>query len=214
MYIPRARLWRRALLLCVALLLAGLVVAGVADAADLGGEWHLDDLVNGQTTPDSSGNGNDLTLTSGSAAVTTGRFGNAFNFGNHGQLSPGPAPSLEPQQLTVMAWVRGNASPGASYLVSKGSDVPPTLSNVCLASYALFSDVNGKLSFYVWAGGVAQFAPSPTETQDLWDGNWHAVAGTYDGSTVRFYVDGSEVGNGTPSNTPIGYGLGDNTFRI
>ena len=35
-------------------------------------------------------------------------------------------------------------------------------------------------------------------TQDR-DGNWHAVAGTFDGQTVRLYVDGTEVGHGSPA---------------
>jgi hypothetical protein len=41
------------------------------------------------------------------------------------------------------------------------------------------------------------------------------VAGTYDGATVRFYVDGAQVGSGTPASGPIGYGLaGSNRFVI
>jgi Concanavalin A-like lectin/glucanases superfamily len=37
----------------------------------------------------------------------------------------------------------------------------------------------------------------------VWDGKWHHAAGTYDGSTVRLFIDGVEVGRGTPANTPI-----------
>ena len=33
----------------------------------------------------------------------------------------------------------------------------------------------------------------------VWDGKWHHVAGTFDGSTVRLYVDGVQVGTGTPA---------------
>lgn len=38
-------------------------------------------------------------------------------------------------------------------------------------------------------------------TTALNDGNWHHVAATYDGTTVRVYVDGVEEANGTPSVT-------------
>jgi hypothetical protein len=210
-----SRLWRRAIAVGALLVVVCLAAAGSAAAGDLGGEWHLDELQNGQTTPDSSGNGNDLTLNGGgSLAIVDGRFANAFNFANHGQLQHASAPSLEPQHITAMAWVRGSNSPGFSYLVSKGAGAPPQLANVCEASYALATDQSGRPYFYVWAGGASSVAQSPVTTQNLWDGNWHAVAGTFDGSTVRFYVDGQQVGNGTPTSTSIGYGMPNNDFRV
>jgi hypothetical protein len=49
----------------------------------------------------------------------------------------------------------------------------------------------------------------------VWDGAWHHLAGTYDGVTVRLYVDGVEQGTGTPATSAINYALADNnTFRI
>ena len=45
----------------------------------------------------------------------------------------------------------------------------------------------------------------------VWDGTWHHVAGTYDGAAVRFYVDGAQVGTGTPASGPIVYGLAAST---
>ena len=41
----------------------------------------------------------------------------------------------------------------------------------------------------------------------MWNGAWHHVAGTYDGASVRLYVDGAQVGTGTPASGPIAYGL-------
>ena len=42
----------------------------------------------------------------------------------------------------------------------------------------------------------------------MWDGKWHHVAGTFDGTSVRLYVDGTQVGEGTLGFFfPIGYGL-------
>jgi Concanavalin A-like lectin/glucanases superfamily len=37
------------------------------------------------------------------------------------------------------------------------------------------------------------------------DGKWHHVAGTFDGAVVRLYVDGKQVGNGTPATLTINY---------
>ncbi|MBA7558226.1 hypothetical protein ES705_51021 [subsurface metagenome] len=44
---------------------------------------------------------------------------------------------------------------------------------------------------------------------EIWDGEWHHIAGTYDGSNLRLYVDGSEVGSGKSVSKTIGYSAGD-----
>ena len=48
---------------------------------------------------------------------------------------------------------------------------------------------------------------TPESSTAIWDGNWHHVAGTFDGSKLRFYVDGKQIGNGTsvPAGTKIDY---------
>ena len=46
---------------------------------------------------------------------------------------------------------------------------------------------------------------SPEAPTSIWDGKWHNAAGTFDGKTVRLFIDGVEVGSGTPSSTPIVY---------
>jgi len=48
---------------------------------------------------------------------------------------------------------------------------------------------------------------SPDAGIRVWDGNWHHVAGTFDGAAVHLFLDGSEVGVGTPATTGIVYGL-------
>jgi Concanavalin A-like lectin/glucanases superfamily len=55
---------------------------------------------------------------------------------------------------------------------------------------------------------AARWTLRPPPTQ-VWDGNWHLVAGTYDGAMVRIFVDGAEVGTGTPATQPINYALPD-----
>ena len=179
-------------------------------AGDLGGEWHFDALDN-NATADSSGNGNDLTG-EGQTTVVPGRFGNAFDFGSGGALRRAGSASLEPQQITVMAWVKASAAPQNSYLVAKGAAQSQGLSNSCYSSYALWTDANGQLSFYI--DGSAGFVESPRQSASIWDGNWHAVAGTYDGSTTRLYVDGQQVGGGTSTASAIDYGLPNTDFTV
>jgi len=101
-----------------------------------------------------------------------------------------------------MAWVKSNVFPGPyRYVVSKGGQFCQA------ASYGLYtSGQTQNLQFGVWDG--INFAQSPdTGPSGVWDGNWHFVAGSYDGSFVRLYVDGVEVGPGTPANLTINYNL-------
>src|SRR5262249_39739517 len=106
------------------------------------------------------------------------------------------SPSLQPEQVSVVAWVMGANVGAYQYIVSKsylgvGS------------SYGLYAGGGspGGLYFYLWNRGFSPFAPP-----SIWDGRFHHVAGTYDGAVIRLYVDGSEVGTGTSASGPINYG--------
>lgn len=111
--------------------------------------------------------------------------------------------AFEPQNVTVDAWVKANGSPGNfKYVVAKGS-------SGCTggASYALYTGQDGGLKFYVSDG--SNFFLSPDFGQGVWDNQWHFVAGTYDGSFVKLYVDGNLVGS-TATTAAINYHLIDN----
>jgi Concanavalin A-like lectin/glucanases superfamily len=164
------------------------------------GDWPFNEGV-GTTVADLSGNGNTGTL-SGGVQWVAGHSGTALEFdGQTGQVFVSDALSLEPVQLTVQAWVKLAGSPGDfKYIVAKGADG-------CQAgSYGLYSGPNGGLMFYVATTG-GSYAQSPDAGSGVWDGGWHLATGTYDGSTVRLYVDGVQVGAGTAWNYPISYGL-------
>jgi concanavalin A-like lectin/glucanase superfamily protein/hemolysin type calcium-binding protein len=80
------------------------------------------------------------------------------------------------------------------------------------ASYALYTGSTGGLSFYVTDG--VTFYLSPDAGGVAWDGDWHGVVGTFDGTTVRLYVDGAEVASGTPAPTTVAYGLPDDDLTL
>ena len=140
----------------------------------------------------------------GNVTFDSGKIGEAFDFSGGGYIEVPQSMSLEPQTLTAMAWVNSSfPNPGQdAYVLSRGAK------GCNAASYAIYAGGSGGLFFYVFDGGT--FVLSPDAGTGIWDGNWHHVAGTYDGSFVRLYVDGTEVGPGTPSTISINYALSDN----
>jgi hypothetical protein len=187
---------------------AGLLITAVPASAssDLGGAWGFNQGF-GQVVPDLSGHGLNATLGAAPNNPTWIRgafFGlPALHFDGNDFLTVPDSPSLDPAQVTVAAIVRAPSSPGIDrYIVAKGAY------RCTAASYGLYTGPSGGLSFYV-SDGADSYALSADAGTGVWDGRWHVVVGTFDGSTVRLYVDGRQVGTGTPSTTTIGYGLPD-----
>jgi hypothetical protein len=181
----------------IALAAAGPASANILPVAT----WPLNEPT-GTVAHDTSFRGNTGTL-QGSVSSAPGRFGRSLAFnGTGGAVNVPDSALLEPAtNVTVSAWVNSSVSPGNyDYIVDKGA-------TGCLtASYGLYTGPNGGLIFYVSNDGLLGIH-SPDYGPGIWDGKWHSVVGTYDGSTVRLYVDGQQVGSGTPANGPIAYGL-------
>jgi hypothetical protein len=161
----------------------------------------------GQVIHDFSGNRNNGVMGASTAVepsdptwIAGGLFG-ALRFAGGQFVTVPDSPSLEPQKVSVLALVRGSTSPGTyRYVVSKGAMGCTT------ASYGLYTGSNGGMAFYVYNG--VNYEVSPEAQPSIWNGKWHVVAGTYDGSTVRLFVDGAEVGSGTTAlPASIAYGL-------
>lgn len=190
---------------------ATLAAAGAASAASspLLGYWPMNERT-GQVVYDWSGNGNHGRLGSETGVDAndptriTGIFGigRALRFAGDDFVAIRDSPVLEPAHVTVEAWVRGSASPGRwRYVVSKGAVA-------CEAgSYGLYTGFGGGMAFYISDGGA--YTISPAASAAIWDGRWHHVAGTFDGTTVGLFVDGRAVGTGTTASTGIGYDLPD-----
>jgi len=184
--------------------------ASAGTASGLGGLWLLDEG-SGQTVRDRSGNGNNGVLGSTASADANDpswiagafRKSAALRFGGDDFVTVADSPSLESQRITVGAVVRATRSPGSfRYVASKGAVQCST------ASYGLYTGPDGGLIFYVSNG--SSFTLSPDAGAGVWDGGWHLVYGTYDGASVRLYVDGAEVGTGSPSTVVTQFGLPDN----
>lgn len=184
-----------------------LLVTAAPASAGLVAYWPMDEG-SGQIVHDFSGHGNNAVLGTSTAVeasdptwIRGGLFG-ALHFSGEQQVTIPDSPSLDPQQVTVLALVRGSASPGTwRYVVSKGA------MGCTAGSYGLYTGFGGGMAFYVFDGST--FFDSPEAPATIWDGKWHVVAGTFDGTTVRLFVDGKQVGTGTtaPAPFPIAYDL-------
>lgn len=194
----------RLLAAVAAALITATCASSAAAATGVVGHWPLNDGA-GTLVADVSGTGNNGVL-SGDASWSPGLSGSALSFGGaSGQVQVADAPSLEPASaVTVSAWVRHAGSPGPyRYIVAKGA-------RQCIAaSYGLYTGANGGLQFYVSKNAGTTYTPSVDAGSGVWDGTWHLVAGTFDGSVLRVYVDGTEVGSSVSDPGPLVYGLRD-----
>jgi concanavalin A-like lectin/glucanase superfamily protein len=163
----------------------------------------------GQTVRDWSGRGNNGYLGSTTGADANdpswikGVFlGSALRFdGADDYVTIPDSDSLEPQRLTVAAWVKGSGTPDHRYIVGKGANACST------GSWGLYTGEGGGAAFYI-ADSPSMFYRSPeAPASAVWDGKWHHIAGTFDGSKVRFYLDGVQMGSGTTAATTIDYSL-------
>ncbi len=198
-------------------LLAAVVAAGIALAmpaaasADsfsfpLAGWWPLNEG-SGQTVRDWSGHNNNGYLGSTTGVDTNdpswiaGVFsGSALRFDGMDDYVTIPASSsLEPANLTVAAWVRASNPSPFHYIVAKGSLGCQT------GSWGLYNGPNGGLAFYI-ADSPTHYYVTPEASTSFADGAWHNVAGTFDGRTLKLYVDGNLIGS-TAAPARIDYDL-------
>lgn len=196
------------MLLATAAMLA-LAPASAHAAYGLAGEWLLDETA-GAVARDSSGWGHDGQLADGAAAPTRvfGVTGFGLRFDGDDEVRMPDSPGLEPPRLTVEAWVRNAGTPGSyRYVVSKGATACSS------SSYGIYTGSSQGLAFYVTgaSGYVVSGQASPAA---VWDGAWHHVAGTYDGQTVRLFVDGAQIGAARPAPAAIVYGLPSKNLRL
>jgi hypothetical protein len=140
----------------------------------------------GNTIYDLSGSGNTGTFVNG-PTFSTSNGGSLFFDNVNDYISFGTASSVKPTQLTLACFFKINAINAPNVIVGKQG------TGVGAASYALVVQ-NGKLNFRIESGGIqdASYTFSNTST-------YNYAVGTYDGSTMKLYLNGSLVGTATTS---------------
>ena len=171
------------------------------------------------------GNANDIAggnpgAPSGGVTFVSGQVGQAFDFDGTGAVTIGDSPSLNPSAITVEGWIK----PQFAGRPRVACDVDVILTKLPgtgdATGYALavrqdpgctFADEmgptpQGTISFAV-VGVVGGYHVVHSSAQVPNDGAYHHVAGTYDGSSMRVYLDGVLVGDKANSGAVVASGV-------
>ena len=96
------------------------------------------------------------------------------------------APALDlAGPFTLEAVLKPSAARGHSTFLSKGD-----------TQWALQVGAQNELEFFVYDGsGSARWVTLRAPLPEGWEGRWHRVAGTFDGQSLRLFVDGKQLGD-------------------
>lgn len=170
------------------------VIAPTTNPASAGGlvAYYPLDEGTGTTTADASGNGRNGTFEGGLAWVTPGLLGNSainVNGGPGARVSIGAWDPIGPGGMTLSIWTRWLGQHGRSQgLICKRDGWGS--SDVLRFMFEIFPNAALRLGQY----GTDVYSPADTMTPYI--GRWAHVAVTFDGTTARFYLNGSEIASG------------------
>jgi len=177
-------MFQRSFLVLLSLLILGPAVLATAQSdPSLRGWWTFDDGA-GTTAADSSGFGPDIPLVD--TTWEQGVIGGAVHFHRVG-YGRDTNYSFSGNAITICAWAWHDAF--ATNQVERYVTVGPEVAVIRRNS-------DGRLHFYITTAGVF----SHLYVSDvLKEGQWHHVAGTWDGLTQRLYLDGVEIASRAPT---------------
>ena len=164
-------------------------VSGIS--CGLVGYWTFDgkDMVGG-VARDRSGNGNNGNLINiaTSTFYTLGKIGQGFNFdGVDDYVNINSSTSLSPTaRITMSAWVRPNKQSSVAYMAVIEKSL----------SYNMYIRQDGIV--LVFLTGVNNWVTT-SGSIDLFNGGWHHIVTTYDGTTQILYIDNKLISSTSAS---------------
>jgi hypothetical protein len=161
------------------------VTNNTAKSSSLVALWHFDEY-SGTKVGDSSGNGNNGTIHGQAVWMWDGLLGKALKFDGSSNCVEVPYNSvLNPRKaLTVEAWIMPTCVKKRGILAkSLGANT----------DYKLPRDDKKNVGVTVKIGGVAKTVLSAQNSVPL--GSWTYVAATYDGASLKLYINGKLVGS-------------------
>lgn len=143
------------------------------------------DEVSGNQVLDVSGKGNHATI-KGAVTIGEGKFGKGGAFNRNGHMEVAHNNSLNLQSMTLMTWCKIPGDTGDNQsAIEKG----PAWAT---GEYNLLPDYGNKVQLQIF--DLPANCADTNEAGEVLDGQWHHIAGTFDGAVIRLYVDGTEVG--------------------
>jgi hypothetical protein len=171
--------------------------------ANYKGVWHLPNGTS-LTVNDSTSNAKNGTI-NGGVSSTIGQVDGAGLFdGTTGYINAPAVSSSALTAFTVSTWVKPNG------LQTAGSSVVSDLYSTAV-NYALYFDPASPPSLRFFGGYYTSGAWHQAPTTTLTDGAWAYVVLTYDGSTVKLYINNNASLNTADATVPTSNNLG---FRI
>lgn len=158
--------------------------------------WKFDEG-NGSIVNDSV-NANDGAIDG--TAWTAGKVNSALTFNGNSKVAVPDNPALNPSKISVEVWVNLNRLAPIGYwdnqfIICKGDDRAQ-------GSYYLSAN-RDQFHFYIGANGIDQVIAYTCAPSSIQTGCWYHVVGTYDGTSLKIYVNGVLQGT-TLANIAIG----------
>jgi hypothetical protein len=121
------------------------------------------------------------------AVHAAGKIGQAFSYDGVNDFHEAPYnAAFNPSIFTVEAWVRSTGGGDYRGIISSRD-------GTTYRGYILYVAPSGQLEFWLGTGSGWSIATGPVISSNTWT----HVAGTYDGTTARFYVNGTLAGSTT-----------------